>query len=88
MCFSAAVGGGFVCLCACYYGSVVFFFSVALRFDLPTRPVFAPSAAALNRKHQQPLTARRRPDKRVPTDKAEHHRSATEVHNTNANIQP
>lgn len=25
LCFSEAVGGGFVCLCACYYGSVVFF---------------------------------------------------------------
>lgn len=74
----------FVCLLLWKCG-VLFF--VALRFDLPTRPVFAPSAAALNRKHQQPLTARCRPDKLVPTDKAEHLRSTTEAHNTNANIQ-
>lgn len=63
------------------------FFLFALRFELPTRPVCAPSGAALNGKHQQPLTVRCRPDKLVLKDKAEQLRSTTELHNTNANIQ-
>lgn len=58
----------------------------ALRFELPTRPVCAPSAAALNGKHRQPLAVWRRPDKLVLKDKAEQLRSTTELHNTNANI--
>lgn len=62
-------------------------FLFALRFELPTRPVCAPSAAALNGKHQQPLAVRCRPDKLVLKDKAEQLRSTTEPHNTNANIQ-
>lgn len=59
----------------------------ALRFELPSRPVCAPSTAALNGKHQQLLAARCRSDKAVLTDKAEKLWSTTELHNTNANIQ-
>lgn len=65
---------------------MLFFF---LLWDLssPHGPVCAPSTAALNGKHQQPLTARCRPDKPALTDKAEQLWSTTELNNTNANIQ-
>lgn len=60
----------------------------AVRLELLSRLVGAPSAAALNGKHRQPLAVRCRPDKLVLTDKAEQLWSTTEQRNTNAKMQP
>lgn len=78
---------GVVCVCCDRGMELLQVFLSALRFELPTRTVCAPSASGLNGKHQQPLAARCRPDKLVLTDKAEKLWSTTVLHNTNANIQ-
>lgn len=59
----------------------------AVRLELPSRLVHAPSASALNGKLQQLLAVRCRPDKLVLIDKTEQLWS-TELCNTNANMQP
>lgn len=67
--FLAASGGESVYLCVCCDWMLFFFFAV--RLELQTRPVCAPSAAALNGEHQQRLSVWCRPDRPALTDKPE-----------------